>query len=130
MFWATLGAAIAVWEVSGAMRATMQVLNRVYLVEETRTFRQKLLQSITLSTVVTLLLLLAAAAVKLGPIAAHGVFGNGALVSVLAFLAALGRGDRDPVRRGHARRALRAGHAPAGAMGDLRRAGRDRRAGS
>src|SRR3954449_2125571 len=27
LFWITLGAAIAVWEVSGAMRATMQVLN-------------------------------------------------------------------------------------------------------
>jgi membrane protein len=90
VFWATLGAAIAVWEVSGAMRATMQVLNRVYLVEETRTFRQKLLQSITLSTIVTVLLLLAALAVKLGPIAAHGVFGDGVLVSVLSFLAAWG----------------------------------------
>jgi membrane protein len=90
VFWATLGAVIAIWEVSGAMRATMQVLNRIYLVEETRTFRQKLLQSITLSTLVTLLLLLAAAAVKLGPIAAHGVFGDGVLVSVLSFLAAWG----------------------------------------
>src|SRR5204863_5185131 len=34
LFWVTLGAPIAVWEVSGAMRATMQVLNRVYGVEE------------------------------------------------------------------------------------------------
>jgi membrane protein len=43
-----------------------------------------------LSTAVTLLLLLAAAAVKLGPVAARGVFGKGALVSVLSFLASWG----------------------------------------
>jgi membrane protein len=92
LFWVTLGALIAVWEVSGAMRATMQVLNRVYHVEETRTFRQKLLQSITLSTLVTLLLLLAATAVKLGPITARAVFGEGALVTILSFLASWGAG--------------------------------------
>jgi membrane protein len=92
LFWATLGAVIAVWEVSGAMRATMQVLNHVYHVEESRTFRQKLLQSITLSTLVTVLLLLAATAVKLGPVAARGVFGEGALVTVLSFLASWGAG--------------------------------------
>jgi membrane protein len=90
LFWVTLGAAIAVWEVSGAMRATMQVLNRVYLVEEQRSFRAKLLQSITLSTLVTLLLLFAAAAVKLGPLVARGIFGKGALVTVLSFLASWG----------------------------------------
>ena len=92
LFWVTLGALIAVWEVSGAMRATMQVLNDVYHVEETRTFRQKLLQSITLSTLVTLLLLLVVAAVKLGPIVARGVFGKGALVTVLSFAASWGAG--------------------------------------
>ena len=42
LFWITLGAAIAVWEVSGAMRATMQVLNRIYGFRERRTFRRKL----------------------------------------------------------------------------------------
>ena len=66
LFWVTLGAAIAVWEVSGAMRATMQVLNRVYGVAEERSFWRKLWESIALSTVVTLLLLLAAGSVKAG----------------------------------------------------------------
>src|SRR5919112_2793449 len=42
LFWVTLGAALAVWEVSGAMRATMQVLDRVYEVPEKRTFKRKL----------------------------------------------------------------------------------------
>src|SRR3954469_3342644 len=90
LFWVTLGAAIAVWEVSGAMRATMQVLNRVYGTPEERTFARKLWESIALSTMVTLLLLLAAGSVKAGPGAAKGLFGEGALVSVLSFLASWG----------------------------------------
>jgi membrane protein len=90
LFWVTLGAAIAVWEVSGAMRATMQVLNRVYGVEEQRSFWRKLWESIALSTVVTLLLLLAAGAVKVGPQGAKDLFGEGALVSALSFLASWG----------------------------------------
>src|SRR3954454_15945517 len=83
LFWVTLGAVIAVWEVSGAMRATMQVLNRVYGTEEKRSFRRKLWDSIVLSSAVTFMLLLAAAVVKVGPQAAKSLFGEGALVSVL-----------------------------------------------
>jgi membrane protein len=90
LFWVTLGAALAVWEVSGAMRATMQVLNRVYGVEEGRSFRRKLGESIVLSTAVTFMLLLAATVVKAGPAAATGLFGKTGAVSVLAFLASWG----------------------------------------
>ena len=90
VFWVTLGAAIAVWEVSGAMRATMQVLNRVYGVEEGRSFRRKLGESIVLSTAVTMMLLLAAAVVKVGPGAAKDLFGDGPAVSVLSLLASWG----------------------------------------
>src|SRR3954468_5275908 len=90
LFWVTLGAAIAVWEVSGAMRATMQVLNRVYGVEEKRSFGRKLFESIVLSTAVTFILLLAAAVVKVGPRAAKSLLGEGAAVSVLSFLASWG----------------------------------------
>jgi membrane protein len=90
LFWVTLGAAIAVWEVSGAMRATMQVLNRVYGVEEQRSFKRKLAESIVLSTAVTFMLLLAAAVVKAGPGAAKDAFGDGPPVSVLSFAASWG----------------------------------------
>src|SRR3954464_1924599 len=90
LFWVTLGAAIAVWEVSGAMRATMQVLNHVYGVEEERSFWRKLWESIVLSTAVTVMLLLAATVVKVGPRAAKGAFGDGALVSVVSFIASWG----------------------------------------
>src|SRR3954447_18326814 len=90
LFWVTLGAAIAVWERSGAMRATMQVLNSVYGVEEKRSFRRKLWESIVLSTAVTFMLLLAAAVVKAGPGAARSLVGEGPIVSVLSFLASWG----------------------------------------
>jgi membrane protein len=90
LFWVTLGAAIAVWEVSGAMRATMQVLNRVYGAEEGRSFKRKLAESIVLSTAVTFMLLLASAVVKLGPSAARDLFGKGPAVDVLSFLASWG----------------------------------------
>src|SRR4051795_11975736 len=90
LFWVTLGAVIAVWEVSGAMRATMQVLNRVYGTEEGRSFWRKLWESIVLSTAVTVMLLLAATVVKVGPRAAKGAFGHGVLVSVASFLASWG----------------------------------------
>src|SRR3954469_1500971 len=90
LFWVTLGAAIAVWEVSGAMRATMQVLNRVYGVEEKRSFGRKLFESIVLSTAVTFMLLLAAAVVKAGPAAARSTLGDSTAVSVLSILASWG----------------------------------------
>jgi membrane protein len=87
LFWVTLGAAIAVWEVSGAMRATMQVLNRVYGVEEKRSFGRKLAESIVLSTPVTFMLLLASAVVQAGPSAAKHLLGRGPAVSVLSVVA-------------------------------------------
>src|SRR3954469_64392 len=90
LFWVTLGAAIAVWEVSGAMRATMQVLNSVYGVEEKRSFRRKLGESIVLATAVTFMLLLAAAVVKAGPAAARSALGDSTAVSVLSILASWG----------------------------------------
>src|SRR3954452_16970743 len=86
LFWVTLGAAIAVWEVSGAMRATMQVLNRVYGVEETRSFWRKLVESIVLSTAVTFMLLLASAVVQTGPRAAKELLGRGPAVSIVSTL--------------------------------------------
>src|SRR3954453_13928188 len=90
LFWVTRGAVMAVWEVSGAVPAAMQVLNRVYGVEEGRSFRRKLWESIVLSTAVTFMLLLAAAVVKVGPDGARSLFGTGAAVSVLSSLASWG----------------------------------------
>src|SRR5919202_1341799 len=67
LFWATLGAAIAIWEVSGAMRATMQVLNRIYAAPRRRSFWSRIGVSLWLSALVTVILLAAVACAKAGP---------------------------------------------------------------
>jgi membrane protein len=77
IFWATLGAALTVWEVSGAMRAVMTVLDRIYRVRRERSWRERYAVSIALSALVILLLLLA------GGVMAFGHIIDGILVSVL-----------------------------------------------
>ena len=69
LFWATAGALIATWEVSGATRAVMQVLNRIYMVDETRPFRERMVTSTWLAALVTALFLGALAIINLGPLA-------------------------------------------------------------
>jgi membrane protein len=67
VFWATFGAAIAIWEVSGAMRAVMTVFDRIYGSSRTRSFRERIVLSLQLSVIVTVLLLAAVAVVRFGP---------------------------------------------------------------
>lgn len=55
VFWVTAGAAIALWQLSGAVRATMDVLNRVYAADEQRSFRRRYAVSLALAAAVTAL---------------------------------------------------------------------------
>jgi membrane protein len=87
LVWATLGAVIALWELSGAVRAVMGILNRVYGAAEHRGLARRLAVSIALSTAVGLLVLSAVAVVQFGPLAAQAVLGRSAAVVVAAFLA-------------------------------------------
>ena len=66
-FWVTIGAVLAVWEVSGAMRAVMTVLDRIYGVRRTRGRIERYRVSLLLSLAVTVLLVLAALAFELAP---------------------------------------------------------------
>jgi membrane protein len=66
VFWATLGAALTVWEVSGAMRAVMTVLDRIYRVRRRRAWRERYAISIGLSALVILLLLAAGGVMAFG----------------------------------------------------------------
>jgi membrane protein len=72
LFWATLGAALTVWEVSGAMRAVMTVLDRIYRIERERAWLERYGVSIALSMLV-IVLLLATGGVMLAGHAADGV---------------------------------------------------------
>jgi membrane protein len=65
-FWVTIGAGLAVWEVSGAMRATMTVLDRIYRIRRVRGRFERYRVSIVLSIVVTVLLVAAVAIFELG----------------------------------------------------------------
>jgi membrane protein len=82
VFWATAGALLAVWEVSGAMRATMTVLDRVYRVRRKRSRRERYGVSTVLSALVTVLILAGVAAFELAGPGARAVFGRGAVADV------------------------------------------------
>jgi membrane protein len=66
VFWATFGAALTVWEVSGAMRAVMGVLDRVYGSAQRRPWVRRYAVSIGLSALVTVLVLGAAGVLVAG----------------------------------------------------------------
>jgi membrane protein len=59
LFWATFGAVLTVWEVSGAMRAVMTVLDRIYRSDRERRWKERYAVSIGLSALVIVLLLAA-----------------------------------------------------------------------
>jgi membrane protein len=69
LFWTTLGGALTVWEISGAVRALMGALNRVYGAERERPFWSRLGISLALAVGVGGCLLLALVVVRFGPVA-------------------------------------------------------------
>jgi membrane protein len=72
IFWVTLGGALAVWQLSGAVRAAMDGLNRVHGVEERRTWKDRYPRSIALAVAGTVLVFAAAATIRLGPLLTGG----------------------------------------------------------
>jgi membrane protein len=84
-FWVTFGAALAVWEISGAMRAIMQVFNRIYEVEDRRPFWQRIRISLALAAVTGVIVLLTIAVVRFLPLATDQL-GSGFVVDLLAFV--------------------------------------------
>jgi membrane protein len=65
-FWLTLGLALAVWEVSGAVRGAMGALNRVYGREDTRSFWRRMAISVALALVVSIAFAVGLAALSFG----------------------------------------------------------------
>ena len=76
LFWVTAGALIAIWEVSSAMRAVMTVLSRIYGEGDERDFWPRVLRSIWLATLVTVVLLGAVAAITVIPRVLAGFLGT------------------------------------------------------
>ena len=67
-FWLTIGAALAIWRLSAAMRATMGALDRIYDGDEERSLWSRVKTSIGLSLATTILVLLALGVLYLGPV--------------------------------------------------------------
>ena len=87
LFWVTLGAAIAVWEISGAVRAVMQVFNRIYEVDETRSFWRRMRTSIGLAAVAAVMLILAAVVLRFSPLLVDRLGADGLIVDLVSFAA-------------------------------------------
>jgi membrane protein len=85
LFWITFGAAIAIWEISGAMRAIMRVFNAIYGVEDRRSFWRRILVSCALAAVVGVLVLVAAVAARFAGAAVQAALGGSPVVAVIAF---------------------------------------------
>ena len=72
VFWLTAGGLLATWEVSGAVRAVMGVLNRVYDHDEERPFARRIAVSIGLAALVIVLLVAATATLVIAPRLVNG----------------------------------------------------------
>jgi membrane protein len=68
IFWVTGGFALAMWEMSGAIRAIMGGLAEIYEIRETRPWKERMRTSILLAIAVSALVLLALAVVWLSPL--------------------------------------------------------------
>ena len=86
LFWATGGAVLALWEVSGGVRITMRALNRIYEFEEKRPLREQFALSIALAAALTALVLSAIVIVKFGPFLFDDLIGDGAWAEALSVL--------------------------------------------
>jgi membrane protein len=82
-FWMTAGFVLTVWQISGAVRAVMGALNRIYRVDGDRPLRRRLLVSTGLALVVGAALLGAVGVVTLGPLLYDGL---GQPLNALLFL--------------------------------------------
>ena len=81
LFWISAGFLIALWEVSGAVRAVMGALNTVYGIETRRSWRRRMLVSTALALAVGACWLAAIAVVVVSPLVYGDV--HGALAAVL-----------------------------------------------
>jgi len=91
-FWLTLGAALALWYISGATRALMGVMNRIYGTEEQRSLWYRMLVSLLLSAAVAACIGLASVAIYVSPALIDRLdlgFGLSALAGLLRWVLTL-----------------------------------------
>lgn len=86
LFWTTLGAVFAIWQISGVVRASGQTLNRIDGEEEERSFGREIVVSLAAGAAVAALLIAVMAIVRLGPFPLEDLLGDGALAGVISFV--------------------------------------------
>ena len=89
VLWATLGGGLTLWQVSGAVRAVMGALNKIYRSERQRGFIRRMMISFALSIAIGACFVLAALSLRFAPFffsATH----HGAALAVLGFVARWG----------------------------------------
>ncbi len=83
VFWVTAGGLLTTWQISGAVRAVMGALNRIYRTEHERPLARRILISLVLAIAVGGCLLLAIVMLSIGPVL-HPDVGTG-LAALLVF---------------------------------------------
>jgi len=86
MFWVTAGAALTAWEASAVVRAAGNMMNKIYEVEDDGSFRRELAESIPVGAAAGILLVMATAAVRLGPLGIEALIGDSLPAHVASFI--------------------------------------------
>lgn len=86
LFWMTAGAVLATWEISAVLRATGQVLNRMYGIRDERPLLREVLSTMAAGVLIALLLVAALAAVRLGSPAIDSLLGRSPLVDAVSLV--------------------------------------------
>jgi membrane protein len=84
LLWCTVGVVLTLWEVSGATRGVMGVLDRIFRVARERSFAERIAVSVALAVAATVLGLLAVAMLEFGSGMVDAVAGAGVLAGVAA----------------------------------------------
>jgi membrane protein len=83
LFWATAGFALALWQASSVIRAAGELLNRIYGVEETRSWKRVMLTSISVGAALLVVSAAALAAITAGRVGLEQLLGGGTVAAVL-----------------------------------------------
>jgi membrane protein len=99
-FWMTAGLVLAVWTISGGMRAIMDAFDRIYGIRRERPLRERMAVSLALGLAVAALVLAAVACVTVAPAPAWVLWPVAAalLIAVVALLVAYAPAERRPLR--------------------------------
>jgi len=85
-YWVTLGALIAVWQISGVVRASGQTLNRIYGTSDDRSLVEELRSSLLAGVAIAILMLLALVVVRVGAPLGEELLGDSAVAGVISFV--------------------------------------------